>query len=622
MSQTITKSSATSSQRNWDDILKLAETILNATLAKMRVAHARGDLEQALQWAQTAASFIVFGGTFGRLASAELEQIGLSIAKTLPTPTRASRPAGKLRFLHVFTEAYELFGHTKLCRKWIELDPSAAQHDVAFVDQYDSAPTNLRQSVEARGGKLTRLDRTKPMLERALQLRKLAYAEADVVVLHIHPNDTLPNVAFGIPGGPPVVYVNHADHEFWIGGATADLVLDIRESGQEWTRDLRDIPRTEILPIPLEQDPLLLAGADKVATLRAEIRKQHGIADDELLLLTIGSARKYEPMLGLSFLEAAETILKRCPKAKLLAVGPRATGEWEAVSKRVGGRLLAIGNQSELGRFHAAADLYLEGMPAGSLTALLEVCLAGLACVRAPIQVRPPHASDGSALAPVPQPVNVSAYVDEAVALANDGTKRQERANRLQGLVRDTHCETGWSKLLGRIVAELPQIHAIFPQQNPKPIDRTETIFKLEYAYRQVEKAYGGLLATFVQQAVRYSQEARSKAERALPSLVKAGEESDFDAAALLIAILPELKPVLSESGTGQRASLLKTAPMARWLIQRAAEDGRRFSAWRLGAGLATRTPALWRNAEFRTGLARSLPGMLTLTEMIKARRA
>lgn len=596
--------------------------MIQACLTRMTAAQGQGDFERALNWAQTASSFIVFGGTFGRLASTELEQTTVAIAKTLPIPPRKSTTKGRPRFLHVVTEAYELFGHTKLCRKWIELDPGATQHDVVLIDQYDAAPTNLQKSVEARGGKLTRMDRTLPMLTRARLLRELAYAEADVVVLHVHPHDVLPNVAFGIPGGPPVVYVNHADHEFWVGGAVSDLVLDIRESGQEWTRINRDIARTEILPIPLEEDPLLLAGADRIQALRREVRKTYGIGADEFLFLTIGSARKYEPMHGLSFLEAAEEILQRCPNAKLLAVGPRPTGEWQAVSQRTGGRLLAIGNQSDLGRFHAAADLYLEGMPAGSLTALLEVCLGGLACVRAPVQVRPPHASDGSALAPVPQPAGVAEYITEAVTLAQAPSQRLERTKLLQQLVRDTHCEKGWSKRLEQIVAGLPQTHEVYLEQKPKPICYTETIFKLEYAYRQAAKARPEMLATFVQQALRYCQEARRNLERILPDAVQIADDDHVDGALLAAAILPELRERVSGSGTSGGPVLMKTAPLARWLLQHAAEDGRRFAAWRLGARLAARVPGLWRVTEFRNGLARSLPGMLTLTEMLKSRRA
>lgn len=619
MNSSVAQNVLIASRPEWDEILGLADAIIGALMARMDAAKKRGDHESALQWAQTAASFIVFGGTFGRLASAELEQATVAAAQTLP-PCSVSRDGkGPKRFLHVLTEAYELFGHTKLCRKWIEVDSTDAQHDVVLIDQHDGAPKNLRQSVEARGGKVTQFDRTQPLLTRARLLRELAYADADVVVLHVHPNDVLPNVAFGIPGGPPVVYVNHADHEFWVGGAIADLVLDIRESGQEWTRTHRDISRTQILPIPLEADPLFLNGADKIAVLRQEVRKTLGVGDHEFLLLTIGSARKYQPMRGISFLEAAEEILNRCPQAKIVAVGPKPLAEWQAVSQRTGGRLIPIGNQSDLGRFHAAADLYLEGMPAGSLTALLEVCLAGVACVRAPAEVRPPHASDGSAFAPVAQPANVSEYIREAVTLVTDATARQNRADKLQQRVRDTHCEPGWSKLLAQIVSQLPGSHSVYTDQKPRPISREESEFKLEYAYKHAPQAQAGLVATLVRQAVRNCQEARRAVEKILPDALFADDETNANGHMLFEAILPELRGRVLKSATTQRTALA-VGGLAKNLMVWAAEDGRRFAAWRLGVRLTKRCPGLWQDAEFQKGLAKSLPGMLTLLQIKNAR--
>lgn len=580
----------------------------------MHAAKAQGDLERALHWAQTISGFIVFGGNPGHLALAELEQITAAIAQTLPAvPTKRERTSLK-RCLHVFTEAYELFGHTKLCRKWVELDSTLARHDVVLLAQYDDAPLNLRQSVEARGGRMIQLDRTKPLLERARLLRELAYAEADVVILHVHPFDVLPSVAFGVPGGPPVIYVNHADHEFWVGGAVADLVLDIRESGQEWTRMHRGISRTRILPIPLEEDPRFLAGPEKIAPLREQTRAKLGIGKVELMLLTIGSARKYLPMRGLSFLEAAEEILTRCPQAKIVAVGPKPVGEWLAVSERTGGRLIAVGNQSDLGQYHAAADLYLEGMPAGSLTALLETCLAGVPCVRSPSQVRPPNASDGAAFAPVAQPASVAAYVNEAVALVKDDAARRKRAAELQHLVRVTHCAEGWSKLLAEIVPALPQVHAVYREQRPQPIGREETEFKLEYSYQRAAQAAAGLVTTFLQQAVRNCEEARLIGEKSLPEA--AGTDGALRGLTLFEAILPELR---GKVGAGEVP--MEAAPLAKELMEFAAESGRKSAAWRFALRAARSYPGIWQRKEFRKGLVKSLPGMLTVARVWKTRR-
>ena len=604
----------------WDEILELADTVIRALLDRMSAARSRGDLEAALQWGHVASGFIVFGGTFGRLVSLELERSAVAIGGALPRYDWKRNNGQPSRVLHVLTEAYELFGHTKLCRKWIEVDSSATRHDVALLAQEAEVPENLRRSVERKGGKLVRIDPALPMFERARRLREMAFAGADVVVLHVHPHDLLPNVAFGIEGGPPVIYVNHADHEFWVGGAVADLVLDIRESGQEWTRWHRDIPRTRILPVPLEEDPVLLVGSEKIAALRHETRSRFGIRKDELVFLTIGSARKYQPMRGMSFLEAAEAILNRCPQARMIAVGPRPVGEWQAAAQRTGGRLMPVGNQSGLGRFHAAADVYLEGMPAGSLTALLEVCLAGVPCVRSPARVRPPHASDGIALASVAQPVDVPAYVDEAVALAKDESMRLERGQKLQRRVREVHCEAGWRQQLDEVIPSLPKAHFLYLGQKPRSIAQEESEFKLDYAYHEVTRGRIGVMATLVSQAVHFSAEARRIVEVVLPKTgAKAATSSGIEQI-LFEAILPELNAKVAGRKIGD-GHLIDSAALAKELMVLAARDGRRGAAWQLAIQMLIQSPRMAGNLDFRKGFVKSLPGSAALVQFVKSRQ-
>jgi len=582
----------------WDALLTLAEDMVRLSLSHMTAATTQGDANQALQWAQTTAGFIAHGGTFGRLASVEIEQTALSVARTLPVPPFERSPGPPRRFLHVLTEGFALFGHTKLCRKWIELAPSPARHDVVLLDQYGPPPTALRQTVEARQGRLTVLDRTLPMTMRAQQLRELAWADADVVVLHVHPNDVIPSVAFGVTGGPRVLYMNHADHEFWIGGAVADLVLDTRESGQSWTRQYRGITRTQLLPIPLDEAPAWRIAPEQLERLRRETRAQWQIGNGEFLFLTIGSANKYVPVTGLSFLEAAEAILQRCPQARLLAVGPTLTGPWAQASQRTQGRLMAIGTQTDLDRFHAAADLYLEGMPAGSLTSLLEACLSGLACVRAPQQSRPPHASDGIALDFVAQPNDLSAYVDEAVALAHDDSARHQLGAALRQRALDTHCGTAWTRRLSEVLSQVPPSHAVYPDQQPSPVERSEIDIKLAYTYPVAARALADMQAAFLLQAVHNSRTARRQVECALPAALHGATGGRVDIYPLLRAVLPEL-PLAPVADAGP----VDIVPLARWLLRRAAEEGRRWTALTLAVRLTLRLPGLWRTADFGKGL-------------------
>ena len=87
-----------------------------------------------------------------------------------------------------------------------------------------------------------------------------------------------------------------------------------------------------------------------------------------------------------------------------------------------------------LGRWHSAADLYLEGFPIGSYTALLERQLAGRAVVRKPLLVpRSVLPVDKGALGGVPVPARSCDYVERVGCTASDaaaGTGRPARTGR------------------------------------------------------------------------------------------------------------------------------------------------------------------------------------------------
>jgi len=89
-------------------------------------------------------------------------------------------------------------------------------------------------------------------------------------------------------------------------------------------------------------------------------------------------------MGDLDFLAVAEELLCQLPGAYILAVGVREDERWRAVSERTGSRLRALGRQSQVSDYHDAADLYIEGFPFGSTTALLEAGLRGIPVILAP----------------------------------------------------------------------------------------------------------------------------------------------------------------------------------------------------------------------------------------------
>jgi len=465
--------------------------IFDSFLEQAKASRNRGNLEETASWCSVAAYVASRKGWSGSLASRELEQILLSLAPCIEIPRAPTSRTGKTRWLHVFNEAYGTLGHTNLCRRWIQMDPEVL-HDVIVTDQRYGDPQRLVESARGSGGRATILDASRSILERAKALRADAFENADVVVLHAHPEDVISTIAFGVPGGPPVLFANHADHLFWVGVSVADLVLDIRKSGHGWTRGNRGTERAIILPLPLPQTDSAAPSAEE----KRKLRRQLGLPEDRTLLLTVGSANKYNPIRDLDFVETAKEILRQCPSACLVAVGPENTGRWKDLSQATGGRVLPVGRQLDSRLYCRAADLYLEGFPAGSLTALLEAAELGLACVRAPSSCAPPFSSDSPGLDLVPQPGSLEDYVREAVALAGDPEGRAELGQNLQQSIRQSHCGDNWRKQLAEVRRRIPTAHFVYPDFEPVPVNAASRDWLGEYLHSG-EKVNRRTIATY-----------------------------------------------------------------------------------------------------------------------------
>jgi hypothetical protein len=441
--------------------LVLNQAVFDWCLRSARRRLARGALEPALAWSLLAARSAVHHG-FGWLASPALEETLLEAAARLPVPGNPAPRSGPTRWLHVMDQAYVLGGHTALVERWTELDRRAHRHRVLLLSQRGPIPPRLVDAVRGAGGDVTALDSGAPLVDRALRLRQEAWRDADRVVLHVHPWSVLPVVALGVAGGPPVMLLNHLSQAFWVGGSVADLVLSLRDSALDWSRAYRGITRNALLPIPVPRP--------RETESRAEARRALGLPIDAPVLLTIGHAYKYRPLPGLDFLDAAAAMLRARPRAHLLAVGPREDARWRALREATGGRACAAGPRHDLGLFHSAADIYLEGFPIGSPTAFLEAGLRGLPCVRAPADAPPPFAIDGVAVRGLEQPPDVAGYVSAAVALVDDPGRRTSEGAALARAIDSHHGASGWAGHLVAAERALPEHHRLHAPVDAAPL--------------------------------------------------------------------------------------------------------------------------------------------------------
>jgi hypothetical protein len=243
-----------------------------------------------------------------------------------------------------------------------------------------------------------------------------------------------------------------------VGARVADVIVDIRDSGLALSRAYRGARRSALLPVPLE-DHGPVPHDRSLAIAKAAAPASLAIADP--LILTIGRPHKYRRHPSLDFAGTLTRIVEALPRCMVVAVGPaRDDPTWEALRESGRGRVFAVGTDADLAPWHAAADLYVEGFPIGSYTALLEVALAQRPFVRKPWLAPPDELPiDRGALAGFEPPTTPDDYVERTLALAYDPDLRARESLAARDAVRNVHCGEAWTAQLDALRRSLPAHH-------------------------------------------------------------------------------------------------------------------------------------------------------------------
>ncbi len=464
--------------------LKANERFFNKAVGKAEFAFRRGDLNSVVAWTQIAAHF-AFVRHPGFYTSPKLENLLLNVSRRIrPTqkllksiPQIDINNNGKIRFLHIITETYASGGHSPFIARWINNTNRESIHSLVATSYKGQLPEILDSRIRESGGwyiSLPSLSRN--LLERALILRQLTQNWADIVVLFIHPFDPLPIVSFGVKGGPPIIFSNHADHVFWLGVSIADVVADYHSSGSMLCAKRRGIKGSKILPIPL-----LKNGCSYTDSLS---RDKLGLKKDEVILVTVGRDEKFFPFRGYDFLETMIKILKKHPKAKLFAVGPSQQGRWEKASEAVNGRISALGtiDRPLLRTYYEAADLYVTSFPCGSGTAMLEAGMYGIPIVGLHVKELP-HVSEGDDVAFKKASVHFSSVPEFIQALESrirDCYAYRQKAFPIKENIEREHCSPGWNTYLNELLQSLPSQHNV---RKPRAVNSPTDYSDIYLAY-------------------------------------------------------------------------------------------------------------------------------------------
>jgi hypothetical protein len=435
-----------------------------------------GDWAEAAARAQMAAHF-AFRSHAGVFASNLLEELLENAATQIPASWRYGgkrkgvEHEGRERVLHVVTSVGPTGGHTRLATRWMELD-SARRHSLAITGMFSLAlPAQVSEPVLRSGGTIYRVDRGlgQDLLRRAARLRALA-REHDLVVLHTHPYDVLPNLAFPPGARPcPVLFLNHADHLFWLGVRAASSFACLREPGRLLCVSQRGIPReaTYLLPIPL-----LPRSAERS---RQDARRALGFREDALVCLTMASGYKFQGYGPRSLAAAIGPALNALPSLEWHVIGPESPPY--RAGEQAHPRVVAHGVIPKPRDYLAAADLYLDSYPFSSLTSMLEAgqwgcVLASYAEGRTDCAI---HRLGDPALDSnlLPEP----ASPDALAALLVDWARGGNRAIRAQGeftaaTIDAMHTGDGWRAYLEGAYAHARAAHVngntVAPQAAPE----------------------------------------------------------------------------------------------------------------------------------------------------------
>jgi glycosyltransferase involved in cell wall biosynthesis len=420
----------------------------------VRERAAGGDFEGTLRSATVAANF-AWHAPVGMVNDPELERAVVGLASSGGRP-QLHRGAVDGRVLHVLTEGYVIGGHTRLAYRWMLRDGRPS--DIALTNQLTPTPTELQTAAASCGGRVYDLRAAAAHLSvRAAALRRLMN-QAALVVLHVHPYDAVALAAANLPGPrPPIVFENHADHNYWLGLGAADIVMDHRAAAQELTRHMRGVAahRVGLLPLPID--------TPRPSVSRAEIRRRMRLGPEDVFGISVANASKMRPLWGEGFDRLLVPALEANPKLTVMLVGPTDAETWNSALSRFPGRMFHLGVKSDVSGLLAAADIYLDSFPVSSGTSILEAAAMGLPLLslqpyEGPLTIF--HANSPGLTGTGHDARTPEEYLKRLRELIMRPTLRHESGRRARQLVQRAHEGEQWNAALEELYARAFRVDA------------------------------------------------------------------------------------------------------------------------------------------------------------------
>jgi hypothetical protein len=332
------------------------------------------DCNEKINLIYVAAQVLAFAATTGKYVEPFLERELIKIAEEIAFPDY-SEEHEKDTVLHVLTEAYNIGGHTRAVREWIEFD-SARKHSI-FMLRGTNTPQWFIDSAVKSGGRFIQASGNNH-IELALNLYETAM-RYEKIILHVHPSEIVHILAFGNNKWKKAIYLNnHCEIVTWLGVSVSDVVLDFTNTIQEFSRQRRCVRETRLLPLPLIRENLSNPYDQNGV---AAIKKALELPEDSFIVMTISRDHKmtdYEPY---NFFRFCEEVVKIKDNIYYLIVGNNIGSErWLNLYERSGEKIRPLGelDKADVIKIMAIADFYVDSFVYSSNTCILEALLFGL----------------------------------------------------------------------------------------------------------------------------------------------------------------------------------------------------------------------------------------------------
>ncbi|RJX19154.1 MAG: hypothetical protein C4575_09115 [Desulforudis sp.] len=277
----------------------------------------------------------------------------------------------KVRVAFVLTTWFKTGGHSSLLKIWMELLEDDCEQYIYITGgkRGEAYYQDLRKALENKETHIRLLNFS--TLSAGIQqlVHEIEKDTPNVLVTFIHPDDVVAVSSISVLRDKPIViFVNHADHVFWLGRGILDYLVDFRSEGIKISRLLRRIGNSYKIPLTYDAAGKGLSGSD-LLTPKKSARIELGIPEGATLSLSIGSLYKVLGAPDIDYFEVILELLKRNPDHYHILITTPSSGEIiEKQFKRyreLRERLIVKGPINDLQPYFIHSDFLIDTFPYG-----------------------------------------------------------------------------------------------------------------------------------------------------------------------------------------------------------------------------------------------------------------